>query len=126
MESRAALPDPLPSLVGKIEFSLQMEFVICFAVCAATLGGRWRCGDAVIAVIKMFGRLAAGDGGVMSLVGADCGGGGGGGNVKRFWIWESCEVVRIWCGDWQFADDDVAADIETVEIEGVSGNKQGT
>jgi hypothetical protein len=40
--------------------------------CAATLGGRWGCGDAVI---KMFGRLAACDGGVMGLMGADRGGG---------------------------------------------------
>jgi hypothetical protein len=48
-----------------------MEFVIRFAACAATLGGRWGCGDVMI---KTFGRLAASDGGVISLMGADLGG----------------------------------------------------
>jgi hypothetical protein len=48
-----------------------MEFVMRFTACAATLGGRWGCGDVRI---KMFGRLAAvlvglgGLGGVEDLV----------------------------------------------------------
>lgn len=43
MESRAALRAPLPSPVGNFGFSLQIEFAICCAACAATLGavGCW-------------------------------------------------------------------------------------
>lgn len=54
-ESRAALGDPLSSLVGNFEFSLQMEFARSFAAARLPSEAVGGCGDLYDKGIRAFG-----------------------------------------------------------------------